>query len=288
MSNQTTMVFWDVQHGHGTYVCAPNNRHIVVDLGTGSYGADKEFSPLQHLKNYYGIDQLDYVIISHPHVDHIDDIFNFDTLNPKVLLRPKHLDKKPILEKASKAEKPKLEKYFEISERYNQPISNDSPNNPKNPDNYGGLKIKSFMPTKCSHGNINNHSIVMLFEYAGIKALLPGDNEPPAWNELRQQSDFLTATKNIDVLLAPHHGRQSGFDNDTVNHLNPRITIVSDGRHCDSSATNRYSAKSREWTVFKADGTSEERKCVTTRNDGVVVVTFGKDGDGSFLNIKIS
>ena len=73
-----------------------------------------------------------------------------------------------------------------------------------------------------------------------------------------------------------------------VNHLNPRITIVSDGRHCDSSATNRYSAKSREWTVFKTDGTSEKRKCVTTRNDGVIVVTFGKGSNDSFLNIKIS
>lgn len=282
------MVFWDVQHGHGTYVCSPNNRHIVVDLGTGSYGMNKEFSPLQHLKNNYSLDQLDYVVISHPHVDHIDDIFSFDTLKPKVLLRPKHLDKKPILEKASKSEKAKLEKYFEISERYNQPISDDSPNNPINPANYGGLRIKTFIPSKSSQENINNHSVVTLFEYAEIKALLTGDNELPAWNELRQQAAFLTATQDVDVLLAPHHGRQSGFDNDTVNHFNPRITIISDGRHCDSSASSRYSEKSRGWTVYKDDGASEERKCVTTRNDGVIVVTFGKDNGRSFLNIKVS
>ena len=287
--SEATIVFWDVQHGHSAYICSPNNRHIVVDLGTGSYGSNKGFSPLLHLKKKYVIDRLDYVIITHPHVDHIDDIFNFDALKPKVILRPKHLDKRPILEKARDTEKPKLEKYFEISELYNQPVSDSSPDNPRNPDNYGGLKIRTFIPMKCSHSNINNHSVVAVFEYAGIKALLPGDDEPTAWNELKEMADFLDATENIDVLLSPHHGRESGFDNDIVNHFNPRITIVSDGRYCDSSATNRYSAKSRGWTVYKSDGGSAERKCLTTRNDGVIVVKFGKSNDGTnFLNVRTS
>lgn len=287
--SEATIVFWDVQHGHSAYICSPNYRHIAVDLGTGSYGSNQEFSPLLHLKKKYEIVRLDYVIITHPHVDHIGDIFNFEDLNPKIILRPKHLDKKTILDKARDSEKPKLEKYFEISERYNQPVSDDSPDNPRNPDNYGGLKIKTFTPTKCSQGNINNHSIVAVFEYAGIKALLPGDNEPTAWNELKEMADFLDATKNVDVLLSPHHGRESGFDNDIVNHFNPRITIVSDGRYCDSSATNRYSAKSRGWTVYKSDGGSAERKCLTTRSDGVIIVKFGKSNDGkNFLNLRTS
>jgi len=287
VSNETTIIFWDVQHGHGAYVCAPNNRHIAVDLGTGSYSANQEFSPFLHLKNKYKIARLDYVIITYPHVDHIDDIFNFDDLNPKVILRPKHLDKKPILNKARESEKPKLEKYFEISERYNQPVRDDSPDNPRKPENYGGLIIKTFIPTKCSQNNINNHSVVAVFEYADIKALLPGDNEPAAWNELKETADFLDATKNVDVLLASHHGRESGFDNDTINHFNPRITIVSDGRYCDSSATDRYSAKSRGWTVYKGDGSSNERKCLTTRSDGVIMVKFGRNNDGiNFLNIR--
>ena len=61
--SETKIVFWDVEHGHAAYLKAPNGRHIVIDLGTGSYGSGDEFSPLDHLKYQYGIKQLDYVII---------------------------------------------------------------------------------------------------------------------------------------------------------------------------------------------------------------------------------
>jgi competence protein ComEC len=285
--SETKIIFWDVEHGHAAYLKAPNGRHIVIDLGTGSYGSGNEFSPLNYLKDQYGVNQLDYVIITHPHVDHIDDIFSFDSLNPKVLLRPKHLDKYPILENASDTDKPKLEKYFEISERYNTPISETSQDSPSNPNNWGGLVIKSFSPSKCSQSNLNNHSEVMIFSFEGIKIIVPGDNEPPSWNELREIDGFEEFSKDTDILLAPHHGRKSGFDNDTMKHFNPRLTIVSDGKYCDTSATSRYSAISRGWSVYKADGTSENRFCLTTRNDGVIITSFGKGGDGkSYLQVK--
>ncbi len=54
------------------------------------------FSPLLHIKYKMGVDQLDQVVITHPHTDHIDDISYFDTLSPKVLLRPSHLTEEEI------------------------------------------------------------------------------------------------------------------------------------------------------------------------------------------------
>ncbi len=285
--SETKIVFWDVEHGHAAYLKTPNGRHIVIDLGTGSYSSGDEFSPLDHLTEQYGIEQLDYVIITHPHVDHIDDIFNFDSLSPKVLLRPKHLDKNPILEKASDTDKPKLEKYFEISERYNSPIPETSPDSPKNPSNWGELTIKSFVPSKCAQSNLNNHSVVAVFSFEGIDIIVSGDNEPPSWNELKEMDGFEDCTKDVDILLAPHHGRKSGFDNDTMKHFNPRLTVVSDGAYCDTSATSRYTDISRGWTVYKSDGTSEKRYCLSTRNDGVITASFGKGVDGNpFLHVK--
>lgn len=285
MSKEVTMVFWDVQHGHATYVKSPNNKHIVVDLGIGSYdgenekGENEEFSPLLHLRDNYRVKQLDYVIITHPHLDHIDDILNFDALNPKVLLRPGHLTNEEVMagkENAKDIEKQKFKKYCEINDRYNQPISSDDDNNPQNPDNYGGLKIKTFIPSSCNHNNFNNHSIVTVFEYEGIKVVVPGDNEKCSFDELLQKQSFKTAIADADILLAPHHGRESGYHEEFVGLVNPRLTIVSDGRFCDTSANARYSAKSRGWYVYKESQKKWiDRKCLTTNSDAEILVRFG-------------
>lgn len=268
------IVFWDVQHGSSMYIKTPNGKHIVQDLGTGSYGNnDKEFSPLLHLKNRYKINKLDYVIITHPHKDHIDDIMNFDELSPSVLSRPKHLPKDEILKNVQAEDMYLFEKYFEIDQRYSSPVSSSS--DPSLSNNNGGVNIQTFTPNSGSTSNINNHSIVTVLSYADIKIILPGDNEPASWRELLERDDFKNAIKNTDIFLAPHHGRDSGFYSGLFEHFKPRLTIVSDGQFCDTSATDRYSKISSGWTVHHRKGGEEKRNCVTTRNDGVIVVKLG-------------
>ena len=89
-NGELTCLFWDVQHGSAAYINTPANEHLVIDLGVGSYQqANLQFSPLLHLKHHYGVQQLDGVVITHPHRDHLDDIGNFDALSPRVLVRPK-------------------------------------------------------------------------------------------------------------------------------------------------------------------------------------------------------
>jgi len=159
MSNRVEVVFWDVQHGSATYIKTPNNRHIVVDLGTGKYShanTNTTFSPLQYLKNAYNVSQLDYVVITHPHRDHLDDIYNFSSLAPKVLCRPRGLSSDAILKGGRSDDKDKLDKYMEISKSYSMDISEQSYDNPRNPDNWGGLNISTFRATGCNQNNINN------------------------------------------------------------------------------------------------------------------------------------
>lgn len=282
MNGNVQMVFWDVQHGHATYIKSPNGRHIVIDLGTGSYDDNnKTFSPLMHLKNNYGVEQLDYVIVTHPHLDHIDDVLNFEKLSPKVFRRPTQITNQ-MLQDSNKncplAIKQKIDKYCAINSQYNQPLEINSPNLLENSDNWGGMKIATFLSKSCNTNNYNNHSIITVIEYAFVKIVVPGDNEKCSFDELMINNDFRKAIKDADVLLAPHHGRESGFHNDFVNLVNPRLTIVSDGAFCDTSANSRYSQKSRGWKVYKKRNNSFiERKCLTTNSDGEVFVEFGLD-----------
>lgn len=281
-----TMVFWDVQHGHALYV-GTDTCNMVFDLGTGSYGySGKEFSPLLHLKNKYKINQLDAVVITHPHSDHLYDITNFDTLYPKVLRRPKHLTEDEIRKGNTATDKQYVDKYLEIDNRYNLPVKEND--NPFSETNNGGVQFQFFTPNKSAHSNLNNHSIVTVISHASSKAIIPGDNENPSWNELLENKAFKTAIKDADILLAPHHGREAGYSDALFEHISPYLTIVSDGAETDTSATDRYSKKSRGWKVHKRDGTTEERKCLTTRNDGVIIVKFGINNDTEpFIDVTI-
>jgi len=288
---ECTVVFWDVQHGHATYIKTPNNRHIVVDLGTGDYsGHNLEFSPLKQLRYKYNVTQMDYVVITHPHRDHIDDILNFDLVNPKVLNVPRHITDEEVMEGVQEKDRAKYEKYCEIKNRYNSDIAEDSVNIISKPENWGGLKIQTFKPTSCNHNNFNNHSIVVVIEFATTKIVIPGDNQECSYVELMSRPSFMTAIKDADILLAPHHGRESGYNADFVNQVNPKLTVVSDGRFCETSANGRYSAKSSGWKVHYKSGGSEIRKCLTTNTDGEVVAKFGYDSDNNnrpYLSITV-
>jgi len=284
-------IFWDVQHGSATYIKTPNGKHLVVDLGTGSHkspssDAREPFSPLRHLKNKYGVKQLDGVTITHPHRDHLDDIFMFEDLSPKVLSRPKGIPAKDIRAGNRKSDQKVIDKYLEIDRRYNLPVSSDE--DPYEPSNNGGVTFTKFHPKSADTSELNNRSIVVVVEYAESKLLITGDNEAAAWSELLGRHDFRTAIAGTDILLAAHHGRESGYCKELFDHISPKLTIISDGRFCDTSATDRYSKHSSGWMVYKRSGGTERRYCVTTREDGVITVRFGMNADQKpFIQVKI-
>ncbi|HEY4089738.1 MAG TPA: MBL fold metallo-hydrolase [Bryobacteraceae bacterium] len=279
-------IIWDVEHGSASFIVTPSGRTFAVDLGVGSYhDSDDSFSPLLHLKRN-GVSQLDAVILTHPHRDHIDDIHNFDALAPKLLVTAAHLTEQEIRAENRSTDQPIIDKYLEILRRYNAPAP-PSASHPFTAQNNGGVEVKCFVPSVCARTNLNNHSVVTVFSYAGFKLLIPGDNEPPSWDELLKKLDFIEAIKDTDVLVAPHHGRESGFSANLFKTINPRITIISDGRFCDTSATSRYSGNSRGWKIHKRGGGSESRNCLTTRSDGTITVEFGTNSDGRYLEITV-
>jgi beta-lactamase superfamily II metal-dependent hydrolase len=208
MAQPLTIIFWDVQHGNAAYIETPNGKKFAIDLGVGSFdNFNKTFSPLRYLKNRYGIHSLDGVIITHPHKDHLDDIFNFDSVSPKVLSRPKHLTEDEIRGENEAAGASVINKYLEINARYDSSVVD--PENPFKASINGGVSFQRFFPKTCGRDNLNNHSIVTVVSYADSKILIPGDNEIPSWEELLANRNFISAASRTDVLLAPHHGRDA-------------------------------------------------------------------------------
>ena len=262
------LIVWNVQHGSAAYIQTPNGKHIVIDLGAGD-----AFSPLKHLRQN-GIRNIDHVTITHPHMDHIEDILNlnFDVFAPTSLWAPLHLTENDIRSgnpQLSREAEAKIRKYLEIT---GGDGSVDPQNDVTKPENNGNVSVKTFIPSQASTGNLNNHSVVTVLEYSGVKILIPGDNESASWEELLGQSSFRSAIAGTHVLVAAHHGRESGFYGPLFDHFRPNITLVSDGRAVGTSVTSKYSEVSSGWDVDKRSGGKEKRYCVTTRNDGMLVV----------------
>ena len=280
-----TFIFFDVQHGSACYIRTPKNKHIAIDLGIGSYGSSNSvFSPLRYLRNSkWGVGQLDGVVITHPHRDHLDDIFNLEALSPKILYRPEHLSEDDIRSGNRPVDKDVTDKYLAICRGYGPLI--DYSINPFDKNNNGGVEMQFFTPSSCSKSNLNNHSFVLVISYAQSKIIIPGDNEPPSWNELLEQDDFLSSIRGTGILVTPHHGRASGFSFELLQQINPYLAIISDGKFSDTTAMGRYSYRMQGWTVHTPRG-QEERKCLTTRDDGAITVTFGEDPNRPFIEVR--
>ena len=88
--------------------------------------------------------------------------------------------------------------------------------------------------------------------------------------------------------MASHHGRDSGYCAEIFNHFTPNLTIISDGRFVETSATSKYSEKSGGWKVWKSNGEWIKRKVLSTRNDGHIKINVGENSNNYYMEVSIN
>lgn len=264
----------DVGHGHAVHAFTPNGQSIVIDLG-----CSEEFSPLSWLRKE--TDTIDSLVITHPHGDHIDEILQLEDFNVRQIWRPKWLPEDDVRKANQSSYTEKLDCYFDISNnRFIHPVKKEDLVG--SPAVSSGVTITKHASSDCGTSNINNHSGVVVFEYCGVKVVIPGDNEPPSWKSLLCKQDFVDAITGTHLYLSSHHGRESGYYSDLFKIIKPKLCVVSDGRVQDTDATSRYSQHAEGWSVSsKSTGNSKQRSCLTTRTDGYIKIVIGKNDNGS-------
>lgn len=289
--NKLVIKIWDVQHGSAAYVGLPDGKHMVIDLGTGDVSGDtslpyQTFSPLSYLAQNYGIRQLEHVIITHPHKDHIDDIGNFDRLRPLMLTAPRMIPEEAIRKGNRQGNSPKIDTYMELLNRYSGavPVSQS----PTLPVNSGGVNVEIFQPRTCATSNLNDQSLVVFLTYAGSTICIPGDNEKASWTELLGDPAFINALRKTDIFVASHHGRASGYCDDVFDYCKPYLVIVSDGPQGDTCVADKYRTKVKGWKVHsRSKGTHQSRYVLTTRSDGSVQIEFYEDSTTHYMYVVI-
>ena len=266
----------DVGHGALIDVEASNGRRAIIDSGGEG---DPDSSPLHAMNTSGEQELLDYLVLSHPHRDHIKDLPLLAKLfYVKVLARNKTISQQKLLEENEDALEPSnrecVETYYEYDANYTGPVPYEE--SPTNPEWGDGTTMHCFFNSDESMG-INDLSVAV-FIVSGESAVLYGaDLEQAGWEALLLDPGFVDLLSKTKVLVASHHGRESGFCRDAFEHFRPMITVVSDGPATGTSVTPLYDDVTDGAVV---DG--EKRKVLTTRKDETIVIEIDDDGKIDF------
>jgi beta-lactamase superfamily II metal-dependent hydrolase len=140
-----------------------------------------------------------------------------------------------------------------------------------------------YQPFWCRYPDFddeNNLSMVLYLNVNGTSFLFPGDLEVPGWEALLRLEDFRQRVRETKVLVASHHGRESGLYKDLFDKFGcrPTLVVISDDYHQydTQQTTNYYRSKCGGITNFRTPGC--ERHVLTTRRDGTITFTFGEYG----------
>ncbi|MCY4491923.1 MAG: hypothetical protein OXC46_10780, partial [Thaumarchaeota archaeon] len=100
-----------------------------------------------------------------------------------------------------------------------------------------GVFFTHFVIMTFSLG-VNNLSLVTFVEFAAETILYGGDVEEKGWLELLKNYEFITNLKKTTILIASHHGNDSGYCKDLFKYFRPKITILSTGKYDNSNAVS--------------------------------------------------
>lgn len=269
MSNLDVRI-WEVGAGLCIRIRTPAGQNHIIDAGCSD-----DFSPAEHIYNYHWNenDTLDYLIISHQDADHVQDLENIRKYlgDPRVLLRNTTVpddEKYGLLQRMYQ----KILKWFD--QKYIHPIPWEI--HPCNPDYNGGVRIQQSYLDWSDAKSINNSSIVVAYQYGGVLVVFPGDIEDSGWTKLLEKKPNLfgdlMVLSRITILVAPHHGRESGYSQSMIDYFKPDLIVISDG-----FGAGETDPRFRTCAAGLMIG-GEKKKYVTTKTKGRKRIVISQEG----------
>jgi len=133
-----------------------------------------------------------------------------------------------------------------------------------------GIQVKTFWNCYPAFKDTNNLSLLTFLTIGGVTFVLPGDLERQGWLELLKKRVVCTQLRQANIIIASHHGRESGYCKEVFDYCKPSLVVMSDGpiQHDTQKMASTYGEHATgAWFTHRQRG-REWRKVVTTRNDG--------------------
>lgn len=223
------------------------DKNMLID--SGPYSSKNTL--IKYLKSA-GIKKLDYVIVTHPHEDHIGNISDIiKEFEIGEFIAPKISSNSSTYSSMIKNLKSKKLKIIVAKPGYNIDLHPD-------------LKCEILAPNNTIYDNINNYSVVNKLSYKNTSFLFTGDAENLSENEMIQKNYNLKA----NIIKLGHHGSNTASSNEFLKKVNPSVAIIS------CAKKNKYNHPSPE-TIKKLK--KMNIKLYRTDIDGNIVLFT--DGD---------
>lgn len=238
-------------------------------------GVKKTFTdPIEYINNL-GYKSIFRFIQTHPRADHftgMNALFEAKSVCNIWCVKNKFEVDESKLSDNQKADWKLLKKFRDTNERelngttVVRPMSNES-RNFWDEDNITVLSpTPKLVKLAEEKNNKNIMSYVLLIKHAGRKFIFGGDAEKETWEYILE--NFEEEIKDVTVLDASHHGRDSGYYQPAVKVMNPQYVVVSVGKKPSTDASNKYRQYSDNvWS---------------TRYKGNIVFTINDDGSGTY------
>lgn len=273
-TQEVELCVWNVEHGLAVHVRTLNGYYIVIDMGVSQNAS----SPMMNLQGKI----VKLLVITHPHIDHFRDIVNMGNVTIESLWTETTYSDIELLTDVQEADKEVVRKYCELHDSIN-PILVDK-NDCMSID---GVGVQIFSTTKCDKSNKNNCSAIVVLSFGDSKVVVCGDNERESFMELLKNPRFKGVIQKVDILIAPHHGRESGWCVEFMSIVQPYLTIISDTVKSETSVTNLYDEYTKGMMVYNTlEGDYEERKCLSTRQDKDIYI--GIEGDENLRHTSLT
>ena len=237
----------DVGQGDAFLISNEEYGNILVDTGETDHAQDL----VSHLKER-DIEKIDYIIITHPHADHIggmcDVLDNFEV--GKVYMPKMSHTTSSFKNMLSKMEEKNL--YFTEAKSGVEIKLSDTDN------------IKFISPTKdMDLGDLDNSDAVCVLNTNGRKVLFTGDIFEEA--ELK----IMNKIGKVDILKVAHHGSYKSTSDKFLEKIQPTYAMIGVGED------NKYSHPSTE-TLNRLE--QHDVKVYRTDLDGNIAFIIDKNG----------
>lgn len=199
--------FLDVGQGDSALILAGSNA-MLIDAGDRGYGS----GIVNYLKKQ-GVKKLDYLVLTHPHADHIGgavEVINAFEIE-KIIM--------PKVEHTTRTFENLLETIKSKGMKITAPIPGDE-------YELGSAKFKILAPNSSSYKSLNDYSVVIRLTFGNTAFLFTGDAESTSESQILSKGFEIKS----DVLKVGHHGSSTSTSDRFLKSVSPKYAVISVGK----------------------------------------------------------